>query len=62
MYDHAQPWVTHASVQGDEFEKTPEWREAWRKPVIFDEVQVCSTTINRPLPWNFPLMRASRLT
>ena len=37
MYDHARAWVTHASVQGDEFQKTPEWREAWHKPVIFDE-------------------------
>ena len=37
MYDHGRSWVTHASIQGDEFQKTPEWRDTWRKPVIFDE-------------------------
>lgn len=48
MYDHARPWVTHASVQGDEFAKTPEWRETWRKPVIFDE---CKYEGNIPKRW-----------
>jgi len=37
MYDHGKPWVTHTSVQGDEFQKTPQWRDQWKKPVIFDE-------------------------
>jgi hypothetical protein len=48
MYDHAKPWVTHASVQGDQFERTPEWREAYAKPVIFDE---CKYEGNIPRRW-----------
>lgn len=38
-YDYAKPWVTHASIQTDEFEKAPEWLAAWKKPVVFDEVK-----------------------
>jgi hypothetical protein len=37
MYDHGKPWVSHVSIQGDDFERTPEWRNTWHKPVIFDE-------------------------
>jgi hypothetical protein len=37
MYDHGKPWVTHLSVQGDDFSKTPEWLATYRKPVIYDE-------------------------
>lgn len=48
MYDHAQPWVTHASIQGDQFEKTEEWRDAFLKPVIFDE---CKYEGNIPRRW-----------
>jgi len=39
MYDYAKPWVTHASLQTYDFDKTAEWKKAWGKPVIFDEVQ-----------------------
>jgi len=48
MYDHARPWVTHASIQSDAFEKTAEWREAFRKPVVFDE---CKYEGNIPRRW-----------
>ena len=48
MYDHGRSWVTHASIQGDEFQKTPEWLETWRKPVIFDE---CKYEGNIPKRW-----------
>jgi hypothetical protein len=48
MYDHSKAWVTHASIQGDEFQKTPEWRDAWRKPVVFDE---CKYEGNIPQRW-----------
>jgi hypothetical protein len=37
MYDHGKPWVTHASIQDDDFSKTQGWLDAFRKPVIFDE-------------------------
>jgi len=37
MYDHSRPWVSHASIQDDDFSKTQVWLDAFRKPVIFDE-------------------------
>lgn len=37
LYDHAKPWVTHASIQGDDFSKTGDWLRAYKKPVVFDE-------------------------
>lgn len=37
LYDHALPWITHASVQSTEFERANAWRREWQKPVIFDE-------------------------
>ncbi len=39
MYDHSRPWISHASIQGDSFDKTGDFWNAYRKPVIFDEVQ-----------------------
>jgi hypothetical protein len=48
MYDHAKPWVTHASIQSDEFVKTAEWRDAFRKPIVFDE---CKYEGNIPRRW-----------
>ncbi len=39
IYDHAKPWVTHASIQHSDFERTRGWLEAYRKPVVFDECQ-----------------------
>ncbi|MGA2909866.1 MAG: DUF5060 domain-containing protein [Terracidiphilus sp.] len=39
MYDYALPWVTHASLQTGKFDSAPQWLEAWRKPICFDEVQ-----------------------
>lgn len=37
FYDHSRPWITHASIQSAEVERTGEWRERWGKPVIIDE-------------------------
>jgi hypothetical protein len=48
IYDHAKPWVSHASIQGDDFGKTIEWRNAYKKPVIFDE---CKYEGNIPRRW-----------
>ena len=39
LYDYSKPWVTHASLQNYQFEKAAEWRAAWRKPIIYDEIQ-----------------------
>lgn len=47
LYDHAKPWVTHASIQGFDFDKTAFWRDAYKKPVIFDECQYEGNIPNR---------------
>jgi hypothetical protein len=39
IYDNSHPWVTHASLQVITFEKALEYRNAWHKPVCFDEIQ-----------------------
>lgn len=39
IYDNSKPWVTHASLQRYDFENTAERRAAWRKPIIYDEMQ-----------------------
>lgn len=42
VFDHAQPWITHASLQKADGVNTPEttiiWRQRWGKPVILDEM------------------------
>lgn len=48
IYDHAKPWVTHASIQGDDFNKAEEWLRAFHKPVIYDE---CKYEGNIPRRW-----------
>jgi hypothetical protein len=39
MYDYGHPWVTHASLQTIDFDRAPEFRKAWQKPICFDEIQ-----------------------
>jgi len=39
FYDHSKPWVTHASIQSFDFDRTEEWLRAYKKPVVFDECQ-----------------------
>ena len=39
MYDHTKPWVTHVSLQDDDFSKTQGYLEAFLKPVIYDEMK-----------------------
>ena len=48
IYDHAKPWVTHASIQSSDFDKAEEWLQAYRKPVIYDE---CKYEGNIPRRW-----------
>ena len=48
MYDPTKPWVTHVSIQGDDFSKIPEWRSTFRKPLVFDE---CKYEGNIPKRW-----------
>lgn len=37
FYDYSKSWVTHLSLQSDDFDKTGEWFSEYRKPIIFDE-------------------------
>jgi hypothetical protein len=43
MYNHNQPWVTHASVQNgvavESAAAAELYRDVWRKPVVYDEVK-----------------------
>ena len=47
MYDHTKPWVTHVSMQGDDFARSPSG-VTFRKPVVFDE---CKYEGNIPKRW-----------
>jgi hypothetical protein len=48
MYDQSRPWVTHVSMQDDDFSKTTAWRDTFRKPLIYDE---CKYEGNIPKRW-----------
>ncbi|HEY6991444.1 MAG TPA: DUF4038 domain-containing protein [Bryobacteraceae bacterium] len=37
FYDYTKPWVTHLSLQSDQFEKTGQWQTEYGKPIVFDE-------------------------
>jgi hypothetical protein len=37
FYDYSKGWVTHLSLQSDDFTKTAEWLGEYQKPIIFDE-------------------------
>jgi hypothetical protein len=37
IYDHTQPWITHASIQGESWWMSGPYRNRYLKPVIFDE-------------------------
>lgn len=43
IYDHNQPWVTHASLQNgsavEDFGRAILYRDVYRKPCVFDEVK-----------------------
>jgi hypothetical protein len=47
LYDHSKAWVTHASIQSDDFDKVSGWLEAYHKPVIFDECKYEGNIQNR---------------
>jgi hypothetical protein len=36
-YDHTKTWVTHASIQSSDLAKGIEFRNKYKKPIIFDE-------------------------
>ena len=48
FYDHAKPWVTHASIQHADMERISEWMAAYQKPIVIDE---CCYEGNIPNYW-----------
>lgn len=42
FYDHTRPWITHASIQRQDYYRTTEYVDEWRtrygKPVVCDEI------------------------
>ncbi|GHV37655.1 hypothetical protein AGMMS49546_06120 [Spirochaetia bacterium] len=42
FYDHSRPWITHCSIQRQDFYKcaelVDEYRERYKKPVVLDEI------------------------
>jgi hypothetical protein len=48
FYDHNKLWVTHASIQSSNLANGREWRQEYRKPIIFDE---CKYEGNIPQGW-----------
>lgn len=51
IYNHTQPWVTHASLQQGAAVTDPEraliYRDVYRKPIVFDEVKYEGTHLRR---------------
>ncbi len=37
FYDHGKPWVTHCSIQHSDIQRTTEWLDTYKKPVVIDE-------------------------
>jgi hypothetical protein len=52
IYNHTQPWVTHASIQNgsavEDAGRAVLYRDVYRKPIVFDEVKYEG---NIPLRW-----------
>jgi PKD repeat protein len=47
-YDHSKEWVTHASLQTSNFIAAREYRDKYKKPVVYDE---CRYEGNIPQGW-----------
>jgi hypothetical protein len=39
FYNHAQPWVTHVSLQTNQLYNLAKWQEKYRKPILVDEMR-----------------------
>jgi PKD repeat protein len=48
FYDHNKPWVIHASIQSSDLARAREWRNKYKKPIIYDE---CKYEGNIPQGW-----------
>ena len=47
-FDHRKPWVSHVCIQHWDVKRTPEWRDAYGKPVVNDEPEYEGNII---FPW-----------
>jgi hypothetical protein len=36
-FDHRKPWISHVCIQNWDVKRTPEWRQAYGKPIVNDE-------------------------
>lgn len=57
IYDHTNPLITHASIQGEDTYKAKEYRTKYKKPVVFDE---CRYEGN--IPWSWGNLTAQAMT
>jgi len=57
FYDHANPYITHASIQNEDTYRAKEFRMKYKKPVVFDE---CRYEGN--IPWSWGNLTAQSLT
>ena len=57
IYDHTNPFLTHASIQGEDTYKAKEYRNKYKKPVVFDE---CRYEGN--IPWSWGNLTAQSMT
>ena len=47
-FDHRKPWVSHVCIQNWDVKRTPEWRDAYGKPVVNDEPEYEGNIV---FPW-----------
>jgi hypothetical protein len=57
IFDHTNPLLTHASIQGEDTYRAKEYRTKYKKPVVFDE---CRYEGN--IPWSWGNLTAQSLT
>jgi hypothetical protein len=57
FYDHTNPLITHASIQSEDTYKAKEYRQKYKKPIVFDE---CRYEGN--IPWSWGNLTAKSLT
>jgi hypothetical protein len=57
IFDHTNPLITHASIQGEDTFKAKEYRNKYKKPVVFDE---CRYEGN--IPWSWGNLTAQSMT
>ena len=57
IYDHTNPLLTHASIQGEDTYRAKEYRRKYKKPVVFDECRYEGT-----IPWSWGNLTPESLT